>query len=195
MFRRILAVEFEEPGAELTLTKADSLTRLNPEQIPAADRELFESPPRALVVELTAADQILRGTLTAASPRYRADVVVTAVAESAGWKQRISARCEPEASPVNSVLIRLAPRPTTPVTWRVVDAEHEPIALRECPARETKAPPVGAHFDRVRRLLGRKAARTDRRGHGRRGRHAVLRAARAPDRSQCRWHDRPDRRS
>jgi hypothetical protein len=121
--RRLTCVRVSDPAAELRLSGDEQLARLAPAELPQADLRLFEMPPSGLVFDASGAVESLRGQLAPTAPRYRADVVVQARAEREQARQTVSIRCQPQASAVQSLLVRLAPRPLGDITWRLVGEE------------------------------------------------------------------------
>jgi hypothetical protein len=117
--RRLISVRVNDPGAELRLADDDNLARLNPAQLSAPALRLFESPPGPLLFETGPASETLKATLEAATARFRAEVLVRAGVEPDRIEQDVAVRCQPDASAVGSLVVRLTPRPRGDVAWRL----------------------------------------------------------------------------
>ena len=127
--RRLVSVRVNDPGTELRLAGDENLVKVHPTQLSPAELRLFEDSPGSLIFDAESAGDSLTATLEAASARYRADVFVRAdVAAGGGIGHKLSLHCQPEASAVGSVLVRLAPRPHADLRWRLSwrrDAESD----------------------------------------------------------------------
>src|SRR4029079_8996486 len=61
--RRLISVRVNDPGVELSVSGDESLLRHSAEDLSAADRELFESPPTGLVFESASGVEELAASL------------------------------------------------------------------------------------------------------------------------------------
>ena len=148
---RLVSVRVNDPSAELHLAGDDHLERLEADRLAPAEQRLFEMPPGPLLFAVGTTTETLSATLEAASPRYRAEVLVVAEASANTINQSVAIHCLPEASGVGSLLVRLSPRPPADVTWRLLGTEP-----RELPAAlETLAPGEKADEALYRLLLPR----------------------------------------
>jgi hypothetical protein len=117
--RRLVALRVNDPGAELRLADDENLVRLDPNRLTPADRALFETLPETLLFEADAAGNLGEAALQPTTASYRADVLVRAVVSRTGSEQTVSVRCQPEATAVGMVVVRLSPRPRGAVSWRL----------------------------------------------------------------------------
>jgi hypothetical protein len=70
----------------------------------------------------------LKATLAPATARYRTEVLVNAEVKNGALAHTIGIRCQPEASAVGSLVVRLAPRPRGEVTWRLAGEDTREVA-------------------------------------------------------------------
>ncbi len=128
--RRLVAVRVNDPGAELRLAGDQHLKRIDPARLTQSDSRLLEAQPGPLLFERGFGSDGLTATLAPASARYQTEVLVRAEVEPRGslW-QSISIRCQPEASAVGSVVVRLAPRPRGEVSWRLAGDDTREVAV------------------------------------------------------------------
>ncbi len=145
--RRLTAVRVADPTTELRLSGDEQLARLAPGDLTPAELRLFETPPSGLLFEAGDAAEALRGQLAQTAPRYRAEVLVQAHAQRDHVRQTVSIRCQPQAAVVQSLLVRLAPRPVGGVSWRLVGEE-----TRELTHAPVVEPAVAGGDDAVYRL-------------------------------------------
>jgi hypothetical protein len=137
--RHLLAVRVDDPSAQLQLTGDDLVRRLDPEQLSPSDSRLFESAPGPLLFEDSAAAPSLAARLVPTMSRYRADVVVQALADLSDLRQTASIRCQPEAAAVGSLLVRLAPPPPAAVSWRIAGEDSQEIQATLVNSEQTGA--------------------------------------------------------
>src|SRR5439155_2048347 len=131
------------------LVEDDHLTRVDAAHFSAAEMRLFESPPGPLLFERRTDSPAWRAKLQAATPHYQAEVFVRADVARTGVQETISVHCKPESSAVGSLLVRLAPRPSGDVKWRLGGED-----TRELPAvLESHPPATGSSDAAVYRLL------------------------------------------
>jgi hypothetical protein len=143
--RHLLAVRVDDPSAQLQLTGDDLLRRLDPEQLSPSDSRLFESAPGPLLLDDSTAAPGLAARLVPTMSRYRADVVVQALADLSDLRQTASIRCQPEAAAVGSLLVRLAPPPPGAVSWRIAGEESREIQATLVNSEQAGAPEAATY--------------------------------------------------
>ncbi|MDP6553450.1 MAG: hypothetical protein QGG71_02215 [Pirellulaceae bacterium] len=113
--RRLVSLRAEAPYHLMVAGKPQ--TNVDPVEFSETDRELLGPLTSGLVYVDEGQDDSFRVSLTQEKPRYTGRISVEAMADSDVLRQAIRIRCQPESSPVSSLLVRLSPLPDVPFTW------------------------------------------------------------------------------
>jgi hypothetical protein len=108
--RRLVSLRAEAPDHLMQ-------TNVDPAELLETDRELLGPLTGGLVYVDENQDDSFRVSLTQEKPRYSGRISVEAMADSEVLRQAIRINCQPESSPVSSLLVRLSPSPDVPFTW------------------------------------------------------------------------------
>ena len=127
--RRLTALRAAE-SYQLKLTEAGRLTRVDPQNLTAADLELVAEPSRGPVFEnLGTAASLLVG-LERQRPSYSAAIRVEAVAGEGSLVESCRIRCVPETGRVEQVLVQLSSSQGVPWKWSFGPEGDEPVTAR-----------------------------------------------------------------
>ena len=127
--RRLTALRAGE-SYQLKLTEAGRLTRVDRENLTAADLELVAEPSRGPVFENLGPAASLLVALERQRPSYSAAIRVEAVAGEGSLVESCRVRCVPETGRVERVLVQLAQPQGVPWKWSFGPEGDEPITAR-----------------------------------------------------------------
>lgn len=127
--RRLVAVRTTEAGTRLTWTGDERLTRVDPSQLPEPEMRLFETIPGTVVFVDDDGAAGMTASLTAATPAYRIEAALEAVATRQQVHQSLQLRCIPESTPVEQIVVHMFPRPASSPTWKLMGDDRRELSV------------------------------------------------------------------
>ncbi len=112
-------------------------------------QRLFVEAP-STVLPLSVHAEPAEVTIVRRDPRYRGEILVTATPSRTSLSERYLLRCIPEATTVDSLLVRLIPSRPEPLTWSSAgsDGSHVPAQrLDAAEVRRRQLPTEGEYWD------------------------------------------------
>jgi hypothetical protein len=135
--RQLLAVS--AIGSYRVRFDGDELERLDPQQLAPEDQRMFLTPPRGMVVELDPRASPWHVRIEPESPRFSADVQLTALVTADLLRESYRLRCIPEGSPLERLLVHFThSRPDSP-RWSFGDGRLGQLTAQRLPASEQAA--------------------------------------------------------
>jgi len=121
--RRLVMVRAAD-AFQVRVAGDDGLSRIDPQSLTAAERELLAEPPTGLLFEDDATASRLQVSLEPKKPRYWAAIRVEAAASGQNLVESYRIACVPEGGRVDRLLIQFAVPEGTPLPW-VLSGEGE----------------------------------------------------------------------
>lgn len=113
--RRLVSLRAEAPYH--LMVPGNPQPNVTPSGLTEEDRELLGSLTSPWDYVDDGTNDTFRVSLTQEKPRYTGGISVEAMADADVLRQAIRIRCQPESSPISSLLVRLSPAPDVPLTW------------------------------------------------------------------------------
>ncbi len=135
--RQLLAVS--AIGSYRVRFDGDELERLDPRQFAPEDQRMFLTPPRGTVVELDPRASPWQVRIEPESPRFAADLLLTATVTADRLSESYRLRCQPETSALERVLVHFThSRPESP-RWSFGDGRLGQLTAQRLPTSEQTA--------------------------------------------------------
>ena len=126
---RFVSLRSLDPAMHIRLIGDEGVARLNPATLTPSQMRLFDAVPGPILFEQTHEAESLQALLEPTSPRFQAETLVQAFVERSQIRQRIRLRCQPEASAVSQVQVRVWPA-GPPVRWQIVGEQSRELIAR-----------------------------------------------------------------